>query len=37
MRRVSRGRADKRYFAKYAKKTKAVNVVPSVGRGGIIL
>lgn len=37
MRKVSRGNADKRYFVKYAKRTKAINVVPTVGRGGIIL
>lgn len=37
MRRVLRGRADKRYFARTAKRTKAINVIPTVGRGGIIL
>lgn len=37
MRRVARGYRDRRFFAKTATKTKAINVIPSVGRGGIIL
>lgn len=37
MRYIPNRRNDKRYFVRTAKKTKAVNVVPTVSRGGIIL
>lgn len=37
MRRFAGGRRDRAFFRRTAIKTKAINVVPSVGRGGIIL
>lgn len=36
-RRMVNRRVDRRYFVKTAKKTKAVNVTPTTGRGGIIM
>lgn len=36
-RKVVRGYKDRKFFAKSANKTKAVNVVPTSSRGGIIM
>lgn len=37
MRRFAGGARDRRFFRRTVNKTKAINVIPSVGRGGIIL
>ena len=37
MRRFAGGARDRRFFRRTANKTKAINFIPSVGRGGIIL